>query len=124
MVVAAGYPTPPRTHGIGLEISYNLMTGLIRAPFVVGRKDGLFTLEGPRFTCLPTKLLEHGDDDHDGVQAVQWHVLPASDALDIGSVAGGLGERAVVPAYLKCTNIQEFEKIASGRVFLGSWGEM
>jgi hypothetical protein len=65
-VVATNFPIPPRSQGMGLEISFADMTLLARSLNLVEYDMGLVA-EGLRTLLIPVKELKEDD-------AVQWHL--------------------------------------------------
>ena len=122
-VVAVNYPIAARKKGLGLEINYELMTILARAKLVAERDHG-FIVRGLQFILVPTKLLDHGEDDCNGMQAVQWHVISTSGEKQTTFVAADSSKKPITPSCLKCRSREEFTQITSRRAFLGFWSKI
>ena len=121
MAVAVDYPVKIRHLGRGLDINYELMTNVARTNLVTERDRGL-VLRGFQFMLVPIKLLDHGKDDHDGIQALQWHVLQSSENENENDFFEGFsGAKPITSDWLRCKSRREFKQLASRRAFLGSW---
>ena len=114
LVLARGYPIPPREDEIGVELPLEVMTSLsgVMHPILT---DGGYILRG--FSSIIYPVSQRSISSPQG--SVQWHALYASNERTLVS----LKSLKNLPR-LKLSDFAEFESLSSSRIFLGYSSEV
>lgn len=114
LVLACGFPIPPRENETGVELPFDVMTSLgsVMHPIL---SDGGYVLRG--FSTIIYPVSQHSMNSPQG--SVQWHALYASNERTSAS----LKSLKNLPR-LKLSDLTQFETLSSCRIFLGYSSEV
>lgn len=114
LVLACGFPIPPRENEIGVELPFDVMTSLggVMHPIL---SDGGYILRGFSSIIYPVSQRSM----HSPQGSVQWHALYSSSERTSVSL-----ESLKNLPRLKVSDLAEFETLSSCRIFLGYSSEV